>query len=53
VAGRRHERAEAVITTFVHDLSGGDRDQRDLLGGERANLAEMTTPGCRSRRASR
>ncbi|HYJ74274.1 MAG TPA: pyruvate, phosphate dikinase [Kineosporiaceae bacterium] len=33
------------MTTFVYDFSEGDRDQRDLLGGKGANLAEMTNLG--------
>ena len=31
--------------TFVYDFSEGSRDQRDLLGGKGANLAEMTNLG--------
>jgi pyruvate,orthophosphate dikinase len=30
---------------YVYDFSEGDRDQRDLLGGKGANLAEMTNLG--------
>src|SRR6478672_8499294 len=30
---------------FVHDFSEGDKDQKDLLGGKGANLAEMTNLG--------
>jgi pyruvate, orthophosphate dikinase len=33
------------MTTFVYDFSEGNRDQRDLLGGKGANLAEMTNLG--------
>ena len=31
--------------TYVYDFTEGDRDQRDLLGGKGANLAEMTNLG--------
>jgi pyruvate,orthophosphate dikinase len=31
--------------TFVFDFSAGNKDQRDLLGGKGANLAEMTNLG--------
>ena len=30
---------------LVYDLSEGDKDQKDLLGGKGANLAEMTRLG--------
>ncbi|MET0188573.1 MAG: PEP/pyruvate-binding domain-containing protein, partial [Pseudonocardia sediminis] len=30
---------------FVYDFAEGDRDQKDLLGGKGANLAEMTNLG--------
>ena len=33
------------MTTFVYDFSQGDKDQKDLLGGKGANLAEMTRLG--------
>jgi pyruvate,orthophosphate dikinase len=33
------------VTTYVHEFSDGDKDQRDLLGGKGANLAEMTNLG--------
>ncbi|GAB3764306.1 pyruvate,orthophosphate dikinase [Nocardioides ginsengisegetis] len=33
------------MTTYVHDFSDGDKDQKDLLGGKGANLAEMTNLG--------
>ena len=32
-------------TTWVYDFSEGGRDQKDLLGGKGANLAEMTNLG--------
>jgi pyruvate,orthophosphate dikinase len=31
--------------TYVYEFSEGDRDQKDLLGGKGANLAEMTNLG--------
>ena len=31
--------------TYVFDFSEGDKDQKDLLGGKGANLAEMTNLG--------
>jgi len=31
--------------TFVYDFSEGNRDQKELLGGKGANLAEMTRLG--------
>src|SRR4026209_632444 len=33
------------MSTFVYDFAQGDKDQRDLLGGKGANLAEMTNLG--------
>ena len=33
------------MTKFVYDFAEGDKDQRDLLGGKGANLAEMTNLG--------
>ena len=33
------------VTTFVFDFAQGNRDQKDLLGGKGANLAEMTNLG--------
>jgi len=33
------------LTKFVYDFSEGDKDQKDLLGGKGANLAEMTKLG--------
>ncbi|MGL5811518.1 MAG: pyruvate, phosphate dikinase [Nocardioides sp.] len=33
------------MTTYVFDFAEGSRDQRDLLGGKGANLAEMTRLG--------
>ena len=33
------------MTTFVFDFAEGNRDQKDLLGGKGANLAEMTNLG--------
>lgn len=33
------------MTTYVHDFRQGNKDQKDLLGGKGANLAEMTNIG--------
>ena len=33
------------MTTYVSRFSEGDKDQKDLLGGKGANLAEMTNLG--------
>jgi pyruvate,orthophosphate dikinase len=33
------------VTTYVYDFAEGNRDQKDLLGGKGANLAEMTNLG--------
>ncbi|GMA19490.1 PEP/pyruvate-binding domain-containing protein [Arsenicicoccus piscis] len=33
------------MTTYVYDFAHGDKDQKDLLGGKGANLAEMTKLG--------
>src|SRR5258707_701133 len=33
------------MATYVHDFVEGNRDQKDLLGGKGANLAEMTNLG--------
>jgi pyruvate,orthophosphate dikinase len=33
------------VSHFVHEFSEGDKDQRDLLGGKGANLAEMVNLG--------
>ena len=33
------------MSGFVHNFSQGDKDQKDLLGGKGANLAEMTRLG--------
>ncbi|MCW2797953.1 MAG: pyruvate phosphate dikinase [Nocardioides sp.] len=33
------------MSTFVFDFSQGNKDQKDLLGGKGANLAEMTNLG--------
>ncbi|QTE28275.1 pyruvate, phosphate dikinase [Pengzhenrongella sicca] len=33
------------MTSYVFDFSHGDKDQKDLLGGKGANLAEMTRLG--------
>ena len=33
------------MTTYVYDFADGNKDQKDLLGGKGANLAEMTKLG--------
>ena len=33
------------MTTYVYDFAEGNKDQKDLLGGKGANLAEMTNLG--------
>ena len=33
------------MVTFVYDFAQGNKDQKDLLGGKGANLAEMTNLG--------
>ena len=33
------------MTKYVFDFTEGDKDQKDLLGGKGANLAEMTKLG--------
>ncbi|MFC6286646.1 pyruvate, phosphate dikinase [Nocardioides sp. GCM10027113] len=33
------------MSTFVYDFADGSKDQKDLLGGKGANLAEMTNLG--------
>ena len=33
------------MTRYVYDFTQGDKDQKDLLGGKGANLAEMTRLG--------
>src|SRR4051812_44262118 len=33
------------MATYVYDFADGDKDQKDLLGGKGANLAEMTNIG--------
>ena len=38
-------RKAVVMTKYVYDFSEGDKDQKDLLGGKGANLAEMTKLG--------
>lgn len=34
-----------MATVYVYDFAHGDKDQKDLLGGKGANLAEMTRLG--------
>ena len=33
------------MTKYVYDFTEGNKDQKDLLGGKGANLAEMTRLG--------
>ena len=33
------------MATYVHDFTQGTKEQKDLLGGKGANLAEMTRLG--------
>src|SRR6188768_2774575 len=42
---RRTRPKENLMTKFVFDFTEGDKDQKDLLGGKGANLAEMTKLG--------
>jgi pyruvate, orthophosphate dikinase len=37
--------SEQSTRTYVFDFSEGDKDQKDLLGGKGANLAEMVKLG--------
>jgi pyruvate,orthophosphate dikinase len=39
------EQGTKQATKYVYDFAEGSRDQRDLLGGKGANLAEMTNLG--------
>src|SRR6201990_993651 len=41
----RTRRGDVNATKWVYDFSEGNRDQKDLLGGKGANLAEMTNLG--------
>ena len=38
-------RGGATVAKYVKDFTEGDKDQKDLLGGKGANLAEMTRLG--------
>jgi pyruvate, orthophosphate dikinase len=40
-----HPGHDRVMTKYVYDFSEGNKDQKDLLGGKGANLAEMTNLG--------
>lgn len=40
-----HSSKGTRVTTYVYDFEHGDKDQKDLLGGKGANLAEMTKLG--------
>src|SRR3712207_9537920 len=44
-ADGRARRCTVSGTTWVYDFSQGNKDQKDLLGGKGANLAEMTNLG--------
>lgn len=39
------KRRGTSVTQYVYEFSQGDKDQKDLLGGKGANLAEMTNLG--------
>src|SRR5689334_7276941 len=41
----RHLARRTPLTKYVYDFTEGDKDQKDLLGGKGANLAEMTNLG--------
>ena len=43
--GRFDSSRRPRVTKYVYDFSEGDKDQKDLLGGKGANLAEMTNLG--------
>src|SRR3954466_2264004 len=43
--GVRARRCAVAGTKWVYDFSEGNKDQKDLLGGKGANLAEMTNLG--------
>ena len=34
-----------MVTQYVYEFTEGNKDQKDLLGGKGANLAEMTRLG--------
>jgi pyruvate, orthophosphate dikinase len=38
-------RGKDQVMTYVYDFTKGDKDQKELLGGKGANLAEMTNLG--------
>src|SRR6201989_1957034 len=41
----RRARGKDQTMTYVYDFHEGDKDQKELLGGKGANLAEMTNLG--------
>src|SRR3954466_6515981 len=41
----RRARGKDHPMTYVYDFTEGDKDQKELLGGKGANLAEMTNLG--------
>ena len=42
---KAHQLMATTAPTYVYDFTQGDKDQKDLLGGKGANLAEMTSLG--------
>ena len=36
---------DCLMVTYVYDFAHGNKDEKDLLGGKGANLAEMTNLG--------
>ncbi len=36
---------DCLMVTYVYDFAQGNKDEKDLLGGKGANLAEMTNLG--------
>src|SRR5919109_1185643 len=42
---RRRREVRTVMQKYVYEFSEGGKDQKDLLGGKGANLAEMTRLG--------
>src|SRR5918996_604556 len=41
----RRRTGKDQVMTYVYDFTEGDKDQKELLGGKGANLAEMTNLG--------
>ena len=42
VVTTQRDPGETMMPKYVYRFSEGDKDQKDLLGGKGANLAEMT-----------